>query len=148
MCDVLSSGKSSDCLDSGSMAKKAAKSGAGVPAGVRRLTVNIPMDVWRFFHRVELHETTTKTRLVVAGICAMRAMDEREREALLQWATMFDDEAASWADYEKTCDMSGPERQKALRSLLEKAIAREPAHSPGQQKVSVAGESPVDRKGL
>ena len=90
-----------------------------------RMTLNVPIGVWRWFRRIEIRGQVSKTRLVVAGIAALRSLGDEERDAMIQWAVLLDRGGATWEDYEKACEGTARDRARALKAAVERALEHE-----------------------
>ena len=89
------------------------------------MTLNVHAEVWRWFRSRELRTGISKTRLVAAGIAALRLLTEPERQCVTQWVSLIDEEKATWAQFEKACDAGEKERLRALKSVLADVIGSE-----------------------
>ncbi|MCO6436524.1 MAG: hypothetical protein J5J06_05505 [Phycisphaerae bacterium] len=105
------------------------------------MTLNIHPQVWPWFRRQELDNGITKTRLVQAGIAALRFLGSGEREAMVQWATLIDEDQVTWAEFDEWCSANQKQREQSLRRVLARAIGHELAAHPGLPEGRQAGKA-------
>ena len=89
------------------------------------LTVNITAEVWRWYRRLQGGKSSAHTKMVTAGIMALRFLTEGERSAVIRLAGLVDDEDCTWDEFEGVCERSAKDREKASVILLEKVIQAE-----------------------
>lgn len=106
-----------------------------------RVTLNIHPEVWPWFRRQEIDNGITKTRLVQAGVAALRFLGDQEREAIVQWATLIDEYQATWAEFDEWCSSNQKVREQALKRVLARAIGHELAARPAQPEARPAGKA-------
>ena len=90
-----------------------------------RIMVNVEPDVYAWFRTRELKFGLSKSMLGTAAICALRALNDAERDAMVQWAKLFDDHRATWTEFEKACEATAKERAQALGRAMERALRYE-----------------------
>lgn len=104
------------------------------------MTLNIPPDVWGWFRGLELASGASKTRLTVAAIAALRVLGDTERDAMIQWATLLDEERTSWTEFEQACEETAKKRGEAVKRIVEGVLKSEiEGHQQGKAASASAG---------
>jgi hypothetical protein len=99
------------------------------------IKANLRREVQSWLRDEELRTGLSKTMLVTAALAALRVLPKRERDAVVKWAKLLDEELSSWADFERACDETAKDRAESLERGAVRALQRGIEASREEQKV-------------